>query len=92
MNKELMELAEIAEKVAQIIRRMAEETTEEAPEPAPASKECTLEEVRAVLADKSRSGLTDKVRELIKKYGADRLPDVDPSKYAALKAEAEGLT
>lgn len=33
----------------------------------------TLEEVRAVLADKSRAGHTAEIRELLKKYGASKL-------------------
>ena len=33
----------------------------------------TLEEVRAVLADKSRAGHTTEIRELLKKYGASKL-------------------
>ena len=50
-----------------------------------------LEDVRAVLAEKSRAGLTAKVRELIAKYGAQRLSDVDPAKYDELLSEAEVL-
>ena len=49
----------------------------------------TLEEVRKVLVDKSRAGLTDEVRTLLKKYGADRLSKVDPSHYADLMKDAE---
>ena len=55
------------------------------------AKEYTLEDVRAVLAEKSRNGHTEAVKELIAKYGADRLSAIDPSKYAALMAEAEGI-
>lgn len=51
----------------------------------------TLEQIRAVLADKSRAGLTDEVRTLLKKYGADRLSKVDPSHYADLMKDAEVL-
>ncbi len=42
------------------------------------------------LADKSRQGHTAEVKELLAKYGADKLSEVDASKYAELKAEAEG--
>lgn len=55
------------------------------------AKEVTLTEVRAVLADKSRQGHTAEVKELLAKYGADKLSEVDASKYAELKAEAEVL-
>lgn len=51
----------------------------------------TLEEVRKVLAELSKDGLTDKVREIIKKHGAERLSDVDPAEYAAVLKEAEEL-
>lgn len=55
-------------------------------------KPVTLEAVRAVLADKSRSGLTDQVRALIEKYGASKLSEVNPENYEALMADAEALS
>lgn len=51
----------------------------------------TLEEVRAVLADKSRAGHTAEIRELLKKYGASKLSLIDPKHYEALLREAEVL-
>ena len=48
-------------------------------------------DVRATLAELSRAGLTDKVRELIHAHGADKLSDVPESEYAALMKEAEAL-
>lgn len=51
----------------------------------------TLEDVRAVLAEKSRAGHTEEVKALITKYGAERLSAVDPSNYEALMADAEGI-
>ncbi len=57
----------------------------------PEEKPLTLEEVRAVLAEKSRSGHTDEVRELLAKHGADKLSEIDPAEYPALLAEAEVL-
>ena len=58
------------------------------PESKPTSKPLTLEEVRAVLAEKSRNGHTAKIRELLEKHGAAKLSEIDPKKYAALLAEA----
>ena len=55
------------------------------------AKEVTLAEVRAVLAEKSRQGHTSEVKELLSRYGADKLSEVDPAKYGELKAEAEVL-
>ena len=62
---------------------VAKQTQEEKP--------LTLEEVRAVLAEKSRAGHTAEVRELLNKHGADKLSGIDPAEYAALLAEAEVL-
>ena len=56
--------------------------------PAPA---LTLEQVRAVLADKSRMGFTAEIRALLQKYGAPKLSGIDPTHYEALVAEAEVL-
>ncbi len=73
-----------------------------APDPAPAAKPApapadpppkaiTLDEVRAVLAEKSHDGFTAEVRELLQKYGAQKLSGVDPKHYAALLKDAEVL-
>lgn len=62
--------------------------TKEAPAAEPALK---LEDVRAVLAEKSRAGHTAKIRSLLQKYGANRLSQLDPSYYKSLLAEAEVL-
>lgn len=51
----------------------------------------TLEQVRAVLAEKSRTGHTAEIRELLKKYGASKLSAVDPANYKALMKDAEVL-
>ena len=64
------------------------DATEKAPAAEPALK---LEDVRAVLADKSRKGHTAEIRSLLQKYGADRLSQLDPSSYKALLADAEVL-
>jgi hypothetical protein len=62
--------------------------------PAPAAKEPVLafEDVRAILADKSREGFTAQIRELLQKYGASKLSDVDAKNYKALIADVEGLS
>lgn len=64
-------------------------TQEEVPPEKP--KAITLEEVRAVLAEKSRAGHTTKVRELLEKYGATKLSEIEPSQYPSLLEEAEVL-
>lgn len=60
---------------------------------APAKKEpkpeLKLEDVRSVLAEKSRAGHTSEVRALLKKHGAAKLSEIDPANYEALLQEAE---
>lgn len=57
----------------------------------PEPTDISLEQVRIVLADKSRNGLTAEVRELIRKYGADKLSEIKPEHFAAVLKEAEVL-
>lgn len=54
-------------------------------------KHLTLEEVRAVCAEKSRAGFTEEVKSVITKHGADKLSAVKPEDYAAVLAEVEVL-
>ncbi|MDD6527551.1 MAG: DNA ligase [Oscillospiraceae bacterium] len=63
--------------------------TQEAPAKAELKPEIKLEDVRAVLAEKSRAGHTAEVRALLQKYGAAKLSAVDPAKYEALLKDAE---
>lgn len=51
----------------------------------------TLELVRVVLAEKSRSGYTDEIRALLEKHGANKLSEIDPKKYEALLEEVKVL-
>jgi hypothetical protein len=62
-----------------------------AAESKPMSKPVSLEQVRAVLADKSQAGFTAEVRGLLEKNGAPKLSQIDPENYAALLADAEAL-
>lgn len=54
-------------------------------------KHLTLEEVRAVCAEKSRAGFTEEVKSVITKHGADKLSAIKPEEYAAVLAEVEVL-
>lgn len=58
---------------------------------APVEPVLTLEQVRAVLANKSRMGFTAEIRSLLQKHGAPKLSGIDPIHYKALVAEAEVL-
>lgn len=56
-----------------------------------AKKEFTLEDVRGVLAIKSKDGFTEQIKEIINSFGVDKLSDVEPSNYEDLLKEAEKL-
>lgn len=63
----------------------------ESEKPTEPEKQLTLADVRAVLAEKSRTGFTEEVKALIAKHGADRLSEVPETEYSALLADAEVL-
>lgn len=71
-----------------------EKKTEEKPvakDTKSADKSITIKQVRAVMAEKSQAGLTSKVKELLEKYGANKLSAINPDDYAALMDEAAQL-
>ena len=72
-------------------KNAAKETEPPAEAPVPEAEPLTLEQVRAVLAEKSRAGHTAEVKALLLKHGADKLSDIDPAEYPALLADAEVL-
>ena len=51
-------------------------------------KTISLEDVRRVLAELSRDGFTAEVRKLLQKHGANKLSEVESSKYESLLSEA----
>ena len=90
--EELRNAAVTITDVANWLTEMFSTTADEVPDAAaPAEPQLTLEQVRAVLADKSRKGHTAEIRALLQKYGAAKLSGIDPVHYEALIAEAEVL-
>ena len=91
MASTIEELRRCAAVISGAANWLAEQFSGNEPEAAPAKPVLTLEAVRAVLAEKSRAGYTAQIRSLLQKYGAEKLSGVDPAKYKALLADAEGL-
>ena len=90
--EELRSAAAAITDVANYLAEMFSGTTaEEQPEKkAPDQKPAlTLDQVRAVLSEKSRAGYTANVHELLQKYGANKLSQVDPANSEALLRDAE---
>lgn len=90
--KDLRSAAATINEVTNTLADMFSTTADEAPDAAtPAESQLTLEQVRAILADKSRMGFTAEIRTLLQKYGAAKLSRIDPVHYKALVADAEVL-
>lgn len=88
--RELRDIASSINDIANWLTSAFSGTDEAAPSPEP-EKALTIEEVRAILAEKSRDGFTAQIRDLLLKYGAKKLSEVDPASYKALVANAEVL-
>ena len=91
-----MEIKEDAENLASSIGVLltALESDEELPKEEKAKQEektYEIEDVRKILADKSRLGHTAKIRELLEKYGAKKLSEIDSGNYKDLVADVEKL-
>ena len=57
-----------------------------------APKTATMEDVRGLLAEKSRSGFRAEVKALLTAHGVEKLSEItDPAELGRLKAEAEEL-
>ena len=84
--KKAAELKKIAEELISIAKRLDANGAEEEPE-----KEISFTDIRAILAVKAREGKQEKIREILKSHGAEKLSDIDPKDYPALAKKAEVL-
>ena len=92
--EDIRSLADSLQALANAIAR--DEVADESPatsveQAAKPSVTVTLEQVRAVLAEKSHDGLTEQVRGLLQKYGAQKLSAIASDRYADLLREAKEL-
>ena len=94
--KELRDIAASINDIANWLTGTFSADTEPEADAAPTAKEpepvLAFEDVRAILADKSREGFTAQIRDLLQKYGAKKLSEVDAKHYKALIADVEGLS
>ena len=82
---ELRSLAEKLNKIADSISQ--DDRTDEAPK-----EEIPYVDVRKKLAEKSRAGFTDQIKEIIQKHGANKLSDLDLKEYESVLQEVEALS
>lgn len=78
MNEKLKNLAKILTELAEAILALT-------------AKPLKIEDVRAVLAKLSSQGKTSEMKALLSQFGANKLSEVDPAKYAELLAEAQKI-
>lgn len=95
----LKELADSLNNTARILVSLAEMSEAAAKEneqdfveiPTEETNTISLEQVRAVLAEKSRMGMTTAVKNLLSEYGVDKLSEVEPRFYREIIEKAEEL-
>ena len=90
--QKILKVAEDLKTLSGSLQAVCETVSNALPKELKADQVISMEDVRGVLADKSRAGHTAEIREILKKYGADRLSAVDPKHYAEILRDAEGLT
>ena len=88
----LKELRESATKIISLVDDLyslfsSKPTEDESPKEE--KKQLTLEEVRTLLAAKSRDGYTTEVKALLRSFGANKLSEVKPENYEDLYLQAE---
>ena len=102
--KLLLDVVEAMRKLADSLQTIADSIEGNTPDPAPentpsevkipqkhTAPAVTIDQVRAVLADKSGEGKTAEVKALLFKYDAGKLSGVKPEDYPALLEEAKKL-
>ena len=89
----LTELSEYSRGLQEAVKAIRELLSEkEAEEKAvPVKKPLTIEEIRALLLEKRKTGFKDEIKALLIRHGAERLTDIDPAEYDAMMKEAEEI-
>lgn len=91
LAEQLTELRHCGEILIGISETLTEMFSSPAPVREPMQKTPAFEEVRAILAKKSRDGYTEELKTIITELGADRLSAVKPEQYDELLKKAEVL-
>jgi len=92
LSEGLRKLSALAAEIADQLDGVTEKRDEPASAPAveETKKAVTLEDVRTILADKSRTGYRAEVKALLTAHGANKLSDItSPEELAKLAKEAE---
>lgn len=98
-TKLLLDVVEDMRRLADSLQSMADSISGNTVSEEQAEPQCeqqpipkvSIDQVRAVLAEKSGEGKTAQVKELLYKYDAGKLSGVKPEDYPALLEEAQKL-
>ena len=97
ISDKLEKTAKLLDELSSVVRELVTEVegtataTPPEEEKKPEVKAPTLEDVRTVLAEISRSGKTAEMKALLGKYGATRLSEVKAEDYTSLLSAAKEL-
>ena len=91
LSLDLEELRKCVTIINEIVDGLESAFSSSTEKPKEEKKSVTLEEVRSVLAEKSRAGKTAEVKELLTKFGVNKLSELDASKYDELLKETEEI-
>lgn len=86
LHQVVEDLKQLSDSIDALVKATEVDTKQETP---PVT--ITLEQVRAVLADKSRLGFTKDIKALLGEFGVSKLSDVKASDYPSLLEKAEVL-
>ncbi len=94
LSADAAEIAALLESPEAKTQKQEAPAKEESPAPVEEmpAKAYTYEEVRAILAEKSRTGFRAEVKAILTAHGVKQLSDVKaPEEFAAIVAEAEAI-
>lgn len=91
LSKVLVAVAEQTEGIlAKVVVKISAKKVDKKAEPKEDTT-VTIEQVRAVLVEKSQAGLTAEVKSLLESFGANRLSAVKAEDYAAVLEAAKNM-
>lgn len=91
MTIDRMDTGIVKAKEAETVGKSEDEAELDAPGNGEGEKPLSLVNLRAALHEIAKDGKKALVKDLIKRYGAERLTDIDPIHYPQLLKEAEAL-
>ena len=93
MLHELTEAADVVSKkakdIVELTASMAQD--EKALKPEVKKPSVTLEQLRGLLGEMARDGMTESVKQLLQRYGAEKLSQVSQDDYDQMYMDAEGI-